>query len=92
MWWLQTLPDGPRRCKVIHGACFPSTTAARDDFEDHVWKYYKRWDRSIPEDNAISERQQAGLESAFSQPGPLSVHEPVVHSMANWVLDRVLDS
>ena len=90
MWWLQTLPDGPRRCKVIHGACFPETTVERDDFEEHVWKYYKRWDRSIPEDNDISERQQAGLESAFSGPGRLSVHEPVVHSMSNWVLDRVI--
>ena len=38
MWWLQTLPDGPRRCKVIHGACFPATTVARDDLDDHVWK------------------------------------------------------
>jgi phenylpropionate dioxygenase-like ring-hydroxylating dioxygenase large terminal subunit len=91
MWWLQTLPDGPRRCRVIHGACFPESTVARPDFGDHVWKYYKRWNRSIPEDNDISERQQAGLESAFSAPGRLSVHEPVVHSMANWVLDRVLD-
>ena len=91
MWWLQTIPRGPRACTVVHGACFPESTVQRSDFEDHVWKYYKRWDRSIPEDNDISERQQAGLESAFSSPGRLSIHEPVVHSMANWVLDRVLD-
>lgn len=91
MWWLQTLPDGPDKCRVIHGACFPENTVRRPDFEEHVWKYYKRWDKSIPEDNDISERQQAGLASAFNRPGRLSVHEPVVHSMANWVLDQVLD-
>jgi hypothetical protein len=45
----------------------------------------------LPEDNAISEVQQAGLASMFAQPGRLSVHEPIVHAMANWVLDRVLD-
>ena len=89
MWWLQTIPSGPASCKIIHGACFPQSTVARDDFDDHVGKYYRRWDKSIPEDNAISERQQAGLESSFARPGRLSVHEPIVHAFANWVLDRI---
>ena len=87
--------DDPRtardKCRVIQGSCFPASTVARPDFGEHVGKYYKRWDRSIPEDNAISERQQAGLESAAAVPGRLSVHEPVVHSFANWVLDRTID-
>lgn len=91
MWWLQTLPLGPNRCTVVHGGCFPSTTVARPDFAAQVSKYYKRWDKSIPEDNAISERQQAGLQSSFSAPGRLSVHEPVVHTIANWIVDRVID-
>ena len=82
MWWLQTIPNGPRKCRVIQGSCFPSSTVARRDFADHVGKYYKRWDKSIPEDNAISERQQAGLDSAAAAAGRLSVHEPVVHSFA----------
>ena len=47
--------------------------------------------KSIPEDNDISERQQAGLQSAFSKQGRLSSHEPIVHRIANWVLNRVLD-
>ena len=94
---------------MIQGSCFPASTVARPDFDEHVGKYYKRWDKSIPEDNAISERgpaarwrprwrarcrgltQQAGLESAAAAPGRLSVHEPVVHSFANWVLDRTID-
>ena len=90
MWWLQTIPNGPRKCRVIQGSCFPASTVARPDFGEHVGKYYKRWDKSIPEDNAISERQQAGLESAAAVSGRLSVHEPVVHSFANWVLDRTI--
>jgi hypothetical protein len=31
------------------------------------------------------------LASSFARPGRLSVHEPAVHRIANWVLDRVLD-
>jgi hypothetical protein len=64
---------------------------ARADFNEKVQNYYKRWDKSLPEDNAISERQQAGLSTSFAPPGRLSVHEPAVHRIANWVLDRVLD-
>jgi choline monooxygenase len=91
MWWLQEFPLGPGRTKVVIGSCFPRATAARPDFADKVAKYYRRWDKALPEDNAISERQQAGLGSRFARPGRLSVHEPAIHRIANWVLDRVLD-
>jgi choline monooxygenase len=92
MWWLQEFPLAPGRTKVVVGSCFPRTTASRPDFAEKVEKYYRRWDKSLPEDNAISERQQAGLASGFVRPGRLSVHEPAVHRIANWVLDRVLDA
>jgi len=91
MWWLQQLPSGPARTKVVIGSCFPRETMARPDFEQVAERYYHRWDTSLPEDNAISERQQAGLALASSRSGRLSVHEPIVHAIANWVLDRVLD-
>lgn len=90
MWWLQQFPLGPRRTRVVVGSCFPRSTVARGDFTAKVEKYYRRWDTSLAEDNAISERQQSGLESSFSRPGRLSFREPVVHDIANWVLDRVL--
>ena len=90
LWWLQEFPKGPDRTTVVIGSCFPRATVARADFEQKVEKYYRRWDKSLPEDNAISERQQAGVHSSFSMPGRLSFHEPVVHDIANWVLDRVL--
>jgi choline monooxygenase len=77
--------------KLSLGSCFPKATVARPDFQEIVRRYYTRWDKSIPEDNAISERQQAGLSTSLATPGRLSLREPVVHSIANWVLDRVLD-
>ena len=43
------------------------------------------------EDNVISEQQQEGLRSPLVSPGRLSHLEPLVHTIANWVLDRVVD-
>jgi hypothetical protein len=90
MWWLQELVHGAEETEVVVGSCFPRGTVARPDFEREVEKYFRRWDKSLPEDNAISEKQHAGLRSAYSLPGRLSVHEPIVHAIANWVLDRAL--
>ena len=90
MWWLHIAPRGPGRSIVTHGACFPRETTLRSDFKDVVAKYYQRWDKSLPEDNEISVLQQAGLQSSYSVPGRLSLHEPVVHAIDQWVLDKVL--
>jgi phenylpropionate dioxygenase-like ring-hydroxylating dioxygenase large terminal subunit len=91
MWWLQSLPLAAGRTRISIGSCFPRATVARADFAEIVPRYYKRWDKSLPEDNWISERQQTGLSSAMTRPGRYSSHEPIVHAIANWVLDRVLD-
>jgi phenylpropionate dioxygenase-like ring-hydroxylating dioxygenase large terminal subunit len=91
MWWLQQFPQGPARTKVVVGSCFPRSTVARADFSEKAAYYYRRWDKSLPEDNAISERQQAGLLSSLASPGRLSVREPMVRDIGNWILDRVLD-
>jgi phenylpropionate dioxygenase-like ring-hydroxylating dioxygenase large terminal subunit len=90
MWWLQQFPQGPERTKVVVGSCFPKSTVARSDFSEKVALYFRRWDKSIPEDNAISELQQAGLRSSFASAGRLSEREPLVRDIDNWVLDRVL--
>ena len=90
MWWLQSIPFAANKMRVTIGSCFPRSTVARSDFEEAAKVYYKRWDKALPEDNEISERQQAGLNSSFNKPGRLSVHEPIVHALDNWVLDRVL--
>jgi len=91
MWWLQPFPSGPDGMKLVAGACFPKSTVARDDFAEKAERYYYRWDKSVPEDNDISERQQAGIGSDLATPGRLSIYETVVHDIANWVLDRTLD-
>jgi choline monooxygenase len=91
MWWLQQLPQGPKRTRVVIGSCFPRSTVERPDFKVGLDKYYRRWDKALPEDNAISEQQQKGLICSLNRPGRLSHHEPIVHTIANWVLDRVLD-
>ena len=92
MWWLQLLPHAPDRTTVVIGSCFPRSSIAREDFAREVLKYYARWDKALPEDNAISERQQQGLNSRNSRPGRLSYYEPCVHAIANWVLDQTIKS
>ena len=90
MWWLQQFPQGPDRTRLVVGSCFPRATAARSDFGERVGRYFKRWDKSIPEDNAISEQQQLGLRSSYASTGRFSVREPLVRDIANWVLDRAV--
>jgi choline monooxygenase len=89
-WYLELQPLGPSRTRLIHGALFPKDRIARPDFADIAKNYYKRWDITIEEDIAASERQQRGLASPLAQPGRFSHREPLVHLIDNWVLDRVL--
>ena len=90
MWYLEVHPLGPARMKLIHGAVFPKSTATRPDFDAGVEKYYRRWDQTAHEDNTISETQQRGVDNPLNRPGRLSHMEPLVHTIDNWVLDRVL--
>jgi hypothetical protein len=90
MWWLELHPITPSRTRLIVGSCFPDDVIARQDFDEIVQRYFKRWDISIPEDNGISALQQLGLSSPYSKPGRLSHAEPLVHVFNNWVLDRVI--
>lgn len=63
---------------------------ARDDFEEKVQYYYKRWDTTLGEDNDISALQQRGLSSPFARSGRLSHLEPLVPELAQWWLKRIL--
>ena len=89
-WWLQTIPFGPDRIRVIMGSCFPRSTVESLNFERDAEIYYKRWDKALLEDGQISERQQRGFASSYCVPGRFSSHEPVVHALDNWVLDRTV--
>ena len=90
MWWLELHPINAGRTRLIVGSCFPEKTTKRDDFDELVQNYYDRWNKSIVEDNDISDVQQIGLSSPFVMPGRFSYMEPLVHTIDNWVLDRVL--
>jgi phenylpropionate dioxygenase-like ring-hydroxylating dioxygenase large terminal subunit len=90
-WYLELHPLAPNRTRLVHGALFPRSRTERSDFEQLAANYYKRWDITIEEDIVASDRQQKGVNSPYSQPGRFSYREPLVHTIDNWVLDRVLD-
>jgi len=90
IWYLELQPQGPNHTKVVHGACFPSETVARDDFVEKVPFYYKRWDTTLGEDNEIAGRQQRGLGSPFARPGRFSHLEPLVPELAQWWIKHII--
>ena len=91
VWYIELHPKGPHRTAVTVGSCFPKETITRSDFEDKVAYYYKRWDKSITEDNDIAEVQHIGLNSPLARPGRLSHLEPLIPQMAAWWIDWVVD-
>ena len=90
MWFKQMAPDGPHMVQYSAGFCFPRASVERPDFEQIVPNYHKRFDLVISEDNGIAEVQLQGLSNPFSRAGRFSSMEPLVHTIDNWVLDRVL--
>ena len=91
-WYLELHPLGPNRTRLVHGALFPRSRMQRPDFEQLAANYYKRWDITIEEDIIASDRQQKGVASPYCLPGRFSHREPLVHTIDNWVLDKVLDA
>ena len=90
VWYLELLPAGPGRTKLIHGACFPRSRLERPDFPEVVENYYRRWDITSDEDILACELQQRGVTSPLSARGRFSYREALVHEIDNWVLDRLL--
>lgn len=90
VWHVEIHPLGPDRIKLAIGACFHPETIARPDFAETLENYYKRWDVSVIEDNAINEIQQKGVSSPLTQAGRVSNFEALSHIHRNWVLDRVV--
>jgi phenylpropionate dioxygenase-like ring-hydroxylating dioxygenase large terminal subunit len=90
MWFKQMIPDGPDKVRYSAGFCFPRLSVERPDFHAVVQSYHKRFDLVISEDNGISELQLEGLSNPFSRAGRFSGMEPLVHTIDNWILDRVV--
>jgi phenylpropionate dioxygenase-like ring-hydroxylating dioxygenase large terminal subunit len=90
VWFKQMAPDGPGMVRYSAGFCFPKVTVERPDFKQIVPNYHKRFDLVISEDNGIAELQLQGLSNPLSQSGRFSAMEPLVHTIDNWILDRVV--
>ena len=90
MWWLAVQPQGPTASRVEVGSCFSADSIAHSDFQQRVQAYFRRLDTATPEDNEICEAQQAGHTVENRPQGRFSSEEQLTHTLANWVLDRVL--
>ncbi len=89
-WWMEIKPRGPARIELVVGSGFPKETIARDDFDDVVQRYYKRWDTSHDEDNRICEQQQIGVNSPLALPGRLARRERGVNAVDRWIVEQIL--
>jgi hypothetical protein len=91
MWWLAIQPQGPTRSRLEVGSCFAESTIATPDFQQTVQSYFERWDTATAEDNAICEAQQIGQSIETRPQGRFAEEEHLVHELAIWTLDRILD-
>ena len=89
VYYHSILPEGPDRCKVMTGICFPKSTAERPNFEQEAQGHYVRWDIVNYEDIRACESVQRGLHSMFFDSGRYSHLEEIVHRFHNYVIDRV---
>lgn len=90
MWSFECHPTGAQTCRVVLTSCFPADRFSLPEFEVLAENYYKRQDIVVEEDNGIAQVQQKGLRSRLAVAGRLSHKEPIVHALANWILDRVV--
>lgn len=90
MWFVRTDPLGPESTRIVIGLCLPEAVRERPDYETILPLYQKRFLATVPEDVTAAEEQQRGLRSPYYRPGRLSYLEQLVHTIDNWVLDRVI--
>lgn len=90
MWFKQMVPDGPDSMRLMAGFCFTKACVERPDFEDIVKNYHRRFELVMAEDNGIAELHLQGVLNPFARPGRFSSVEPLVHTIDNWILDRVV--
>ena len=89
--YLQYLPEGPDRFRLIVNWTFPKEAIARPDFEEIVKRdYYDKFAAVFREDLRIAGNVQRGMRSRAFEPGRYSIEEYIVHRIANYVLDRVV--
>jgi phenylpropionate dioxygenase-like ring-hydroxylating dioxygenase large terminal subunit len=90
MWFKQMLPDGPDKVRLLASFCFTRQSVERHDFEEVVENYHRRFGLVMGEDNDIAETHYRGISNPFARAGRFSSIEPLVHTIDNWILDRVI--
>jgi choline monooxygenase len=90
MWFKQMLPEGPDTMRLVAGFCFTKTSVERPDFDEVVQNYHNRFELVMGEDNGIAETHLRGVLNPLARPGRLASIEPLVHTIDNWILDRVV--
>ena len=88
MLWRMTVPLGPERSEMWHGACIPQAAAEAlaagdEEMADKVRTLCKAVEGVGDEDIAICERQQRGVRSRNAMSGRYSKHESLA-----WVFDK----
>ena len=91
LWYIELHPLGPTRTRVIVGSCFPKATTQLPDFAERAKYYYKRWDKSVGEDNEIARIQQSGMNSPLARQGRMSHHEYLIPKLGNWWIGHTVD-
>src|SRR5258708_13780760 len=90
MWFKQMLPDGPDKVRLLASFCFTRQAFERHDFEEVVENYHRRFDLVMGEDNDIAETHYRGISNPLARARRFSSIEPLVHTIDNWILDRVI--
>lgn len=84
------LPDGPNRCKLSGGLCFPNSTLEAPNFETVSKIQYARWANLREEDIGVVESSQRGYQSRFSSKGRYSDQEQIPYRFHNYVIDKIM--
>ena len=84
------LPEGPSKCKLFGGLCFPSSTIGIPNFERAAKEQYATWANLREEDIGVVESSQMGYQSRFSSSGRYSDQEQIPYRFHNYVIDKIM--
>ena len=90
MWAVELYPEAPDRTRLACSFMFPPEIAERDDFEEILPNYVKRFEIVLGEDIVMAEVQHKGVDTPILPSGRFTGMDRLVHMIDNWVLDRVI--
>ena len=84
------MPQGPTRCRLMGGRCFPPATMRSPQFASGSETLYANWEKLRREDITMVAPAQRGYHSTMAGRGRYSEQEPLPHRLHNYVIDRIL--